>query len=204
MKQEEFRCSLLAGCYVYTGQRQTADWDLSRLPAQIGWCTLQPDRSQHCDGSTVTSFHLTAAICKDWLLSQCFLCIMEITFMRVAWVTVWLCIYIIHIMYICPGKTIMYCWIGLGPNVVDLNSSVCYLIEVLYRSQPSNLPWCDPGKNCLIYRHHRVAGEQLRELRRKTERSQKDLKFIRSPILHSRHTHGISSWKSGRRPHIFI
>ena len=63
-----------------------------------------------------------------------------------------------------------YCSIGLGPNVVDLNSSVCYLIEVLYTSQPSNIPWCDLNKNCLIYRHRRVGGVRLQELKRKEAR----------------------------------
>ena len=54
--------------------------------------------------------------------------------------------------------------------VVDLNSSVCYLIEVLYTSQPSNIPWCDLNKNCLIYRHRRVGGGRLQELKRKEAR----------------------------------
>ena len=84
---------------VLSGGRQTADWDLSRLPAQI-WLAYSRLSSQTALTTTVmgpvTSFHLTAAICKDGLRgsSQCFLYIMLMTVIRVwgwlGWLSDWL------------------------------------------------------------------------------------------------------------------
>ena len=50
-------------------------------------------------------------------------------------------------------------------------------------SQPSNIPWCDLGKNRLIYRHRRVGGEWLQDLKRKEARKNY-FKIIRNPILY--------------------
>ena len=59
-----------------------------------------------------------------------------------------------------------------------------FCIQPSPAKQPSNLPWCDPGKSCLIYRHHRVGGARLQELERKfiRRRSKKEI-----PPLHSKY-----------------
>ena len=131
-----------------------------------------------CDGSTgvhwspLTSFHLTAAICKDGLRgsSQCFLYIMLMTVIRVwgwlGWLSDWQSILW---MSTNNNKEQIVQWDLMSEVLVRMLLTWTLLFVIWLKfciqavSQPSHLPWCDPGKNCLIYRHHRVGGAGLLE-----------------------------------------